>query len=78
MLTIATFINPFEAHVARGKIEAAGIHAVVIDDRTAQVNWLYTAAIGDVKVQVTDEDADRAREILLADDELYDGFCAEE
>ena len=67
MKTIATFSKPEEAHLFRTRLEAAGIPAYVQDEHLIQMDWLYSNAIGGVRVQVADEDLGAAREFLAAD-----------
>ena len=67
MKTIATFSKPEEAHLFRTRLEAAGIAAFVQDEYFVQNNWLWSNAIGGVRVQVADEDCDAVREFLAAD-----------
>jgi len=67
MKTVASFREPYKAHIARGKLEAEGIPAVVLDEHLVWVNWTHSEAVGGVKVQVPEEALDRAREILNAD-----------
>ena len=67
MKTIATFSKPEEAHLFRTRLEAAGIPAFVQDEHLIQMDWLYSNAIGGVRVQIADEDLDAAREFLSAD-----------
>ena len=69
MTTVATFSKPEEAHLFRMRLEAAGIPAFVQDEHLVQMDWLYSNAIGGVRVQITDEDVPAAREFLAADTE---------
>lgn len=64
MLTIATFSKPEEAHMLRLRLEAGGVPAYIQDENMVQTDWLYSNAIGGVRVQIEEEDADRAKEIL--------------
>jgi hypothetical protein len=65
--TISTFSKPEEAHLFRTRLEAAGIPAFVQDEHLVQMDWLYSNAIGGVRVQIADNDLDAAREFLAAD-----------
>ena len=67
MRTIATFSKPEEAHLFRTRLEAAEIPAFVLDENFVQLYWLYSNAIGGVRVQVAEEDVQEAREFLAAD-----------
>ncbi len=64
MRVVSTFSTPAEAHVALSRLESAGIKAVVRDEFTVTFNWLYSDAIGGVKLEVPDDDEAAAREIL--------------
>lgn len=67
MITIATFSKPEEAHLFRTRLEAVGIPAFVQDEHFVQMDWLYSNAIGGVRVQIADDDLDSAKEFLAAD-----------
>src|SRR3954464_41348 len=49
------------------RLEAAGIPAFVQDEHIVQMDWLYSNAIGGVRVQIADEDIPAAQEFLAAD-----------
>lgn len=61
---IITFTNPQEAYIAKGYLESEGIESFILDDLTVQVNFLYSNAIGGVKVLVRGADYERGIEIL--------------
>jgi hypothetical protein len=63
-ITILTFTYPQEAYIVKAKLESEGIKSFIKDELTAQVNNLYSNAIGGVKVQVQEIDLDRAFKIL--------------
>ena len=69
---IARFDTMPEAHIAMGRLEAEGIEAWLADEHLVQTDWLYSIAVGGIKLQVNAEDAQRALEILNTDysDEL--------
>tara|TARA_R100001143_G_scaffold755_1_gene2242 strand:- start:4968 stop:5165 length:198 start_codon:yes stop_codon:yes gene_type:complete len=46
--TVATFSFPHEAHIARAKLESEGIPALVADEHTINMQWLYSNALGGV------------------------------
>ena len=64
LVTVATFDQGGKAHVARGALDAAGIRATIADETVVQMDWLLGGAVGWVKVQVLEEDADRAVAVL--------------
>lgn len=64
MITIASFSKPEEAHLLKLRLEAGGVAAYVQDENMIQMNWMYSNAIGGVRVQIVEDDEERAREIL--------------
>jgi len=64
MLTIASFSKPEEAYLLKLRLEAGGVPAYVQDENLIQMNWLYSNAVGGVRVQIAEEDAEHANEIL--------------
>lgn len=67
METVARFTEPYLAHIAKGRLEAEGVSAVVLDEHIVSMNWLYSFAVGGVRTQVLDSDLDQARLILKKD-----------
>ena len=53
-----------DAHLAVSKIEGSRVSAWLRDEATTNLYWLYSNAIGGVKVEVSEEDVERAREVL--------------
>jgi len=65
LVTIATFGHSWEAHLAAGKLEAAGIPAVLVDENINAVGGgIYTSMVGGIKLQVPQIDVERALEAL--------------
>jgi hypothetical protein len=64
LITVATYTEPTMAHLAQQKLEAAGVRCVLADDNTTGMDWLLGNAIGWVKLQVIEADADRAVAVL--------------
>jgi hypothetical protein len=67
MITVARFSLAIEAHIARAKLESEGIPAFVADEHTITAQWLYSNAMGGVRLQVPNSCANNAREILATD-----------
>ena len=65
---VAAFREPHLAHLAKAKLESAGIPAVVTDEHMVGLQWLYSQAVGGVKVCVATDHLDRAHEVLATDD----------
>jgi len=66
MITVATFSKPEDAHLLRLRLGAGGVDAYVQDENMVQMNWLYSSAIGGVRVQIDEGDLEAAREIVAA------------
>ena len=64
LVTIATFDQAGQAHIAKNALEAAGLRAVLTDEAIVAMDWLLSNAVGGIKVQVLEEDADRAVSVL--------------
>jgi hypothetical protein len=62
--TIANFLTPEDAEVARVALENEGVPAFLEGVTTIGMLWYLGNAIGWVKLQVMEEDEKRAREIL--------------
>jgi hypothetical protein len=61
---IARFSTVGEAGSARTALEAAGIDCVLADDEIVAIDWLYSNAVGGVKLVVRDEERELAWNIL--------------
>lgn len=64
LVTIGSYSTPYEANMVKSRLEATGIPAFVADEFTIGMNWLYSNALGGVKVQVPESLALDAQEIL--------------
>jgi hypothetical protein len=71
MKTLVTYGDPMEAQLLRARLEGSGIVAHVFDENTAT---LASYAIGGVRVEVADEDYERAMELLLDDSPTKAGY----
>ena len=60
LVTVATFWSSGEANLAKNRIEEAGLRVVITDDMTTGMDWLLTNAIGGIKLQVMEHDAEAA------------------
>lgn len=66
-ITIATYDKVTDAHIALGRLSAEGIEAQLFDDHLVQMDWLYSIAVGGIKLRVARGDARAAREVLETD-----------
>jgi hypothetical protein len=60
LVTVATFDEGAKARLAQNVLQAAGIQCTIADESIVAMDWLLSTAVGGVKVQVRDEDAERA------------------
>lgn len=67
MQTVATFDFLPQAEIARGRLLAEGIRCHLADQYLVQTDWLYSIALGGIKVQVEAADVERAQRILAQD-----------
>jgi hypothetical protein len=66
LITVGAFTGPLEAHLAKGRLETEGIPAVVAHENHVWAAWMYSQALGGVKIQVARENAARARRVLAS------------
>jgi Putative prokaryotic signal transducing protein len=64
MVTIRTCTLLVEAQTMQSVLTGSGIESFLPDELTIQNNWMWSNAIGGVRIQVNEEDAARAEEIL--------------
>jgi hypothetical protein len=74
LIVVRAFSHPHEAQLACSALRASGIEATIVDANIVAANWLYSNAVGGVKVLVSPEDADAAQQIL---DSTAVGGCQE-
>jgi len=66
LVTLARFLDPWEAHVVCARLRADGLFAEVANDRMAIVDWPMAYALGGTQLQVKPDDLAEARAILEA------------
>jgi hypothetical protein len=65
LITVHIFTFPTEAQIAKAKLEDSGIECYLLNENLVQVIGLYSNALGGVKLQVSSQDFEQARQILL-------------
>lgn len=58
------FLNLYEAQIAKGQLESAGIPSSLVDDNVVRLDWFYSNLLGGVKLVVEPENEPAARELL--------------
>ncbi|MCL4744645.1 MAG: DUF2007 domain-containing protein [Burkholderiaceae bacterium] len=66
LVAVASFETPFEAHLARGLLQAEGLQATIADEHMISVNAALTYAVGGVRLLVREPHVQRALSILAA------------
>jgi rubrerythrin len=64
LVTIQTFRTAHEAELAKARLETGGVQAFLADAEMIRMDWAVGNAIGWIKLQVADDDAALAAEIL--------------
>lgn len=64
IITITTYINPLDAHLAKGRLEAEGIPAFVAHEHHIWANWMLSQALGGVKVQINSTHFEAAQQVI--------------
>jgi hypothetical protein len=67
MITVATFDFWPHAEIACGRLRAEGIPCQLADQHLVQTDWLYSLAVGGIKLQVEEADLARAQAVLAQD-----------
>jgi hypothetical protein len=66
LVTIGRYSTPYEANMVMSQLESAGLPAFIADEYTIGMNWLYSNALGGVKVQVPESLASEAQQMKLS------------
>jgi len=64
LVVLRQFRDLPEALLAKGALESAGIECFLADDITIRMDWLWSNALGGVRLCVKREDADAAGQLL--------------
>lgn len=76
-VVVAKFSFPLDAQIAKSNLESVGIPAFVADEHTINMQWLYSNAMGGVRLFVAEEDLQQAKNILQTDfSDSVDTTCA--
>ncbi|BFM22096.1 putative signal transducing protein [Gilvimarinus japonicus] len=64
LVTISSYSLPYEAHIAKSRLDSEGIPVFIADEHTINMQWLYSHALGGVKLQVPKLYAETALKVL--------------
>ena len=65
---IRSFINPWDAQIARGLLESEGLPATLEHENIVRNDWMQSLAVGGVRLVVPEEYAAAARDVLARHD----------
>ncbi len=74
LVTISTYVFPHELALDRAKLESDGIVCFVQDELTVQVHNFLSNAVGGIKLQVLEQDVNRAKAILADSNNLIEDY----
>jgi hypothetical protein len=66
LVTVARFTGPIEAHLAKGRLETEGIPTFIAHEHHIWAIWMYSDALGGIKLMVPHDKAEEARTILAS------------
>lgn len=64
LVTVASYNSQWEAQLAKARLEANDIEAVIADENFMRLYWAVTSSLGGVKVQVRESAVRPAQELL--------------
>ena len=64
LITARIFDNPIDAHLLKSKLESEGIYCYLKDEHTITIDPLVSNAIGGIKLQIKNEDVEKAKKVL--------------
>ena len=67
LVTVYSTFSSADAHVVRSRLEASDLHAMVNNELAALSMDGYSMATGGILVQVPEEEAEEARELIGLD-----------
>lgn len=67
LVVVGRYSFPLDAQIAKSNLESAEITAYIADEHTINMQWLYSDALGGVRLMVSESDVEEAKEILAQD-----------
>jgi len=77
LITLESFTNAMQATLVKNHLEAVGIRCVLADEFMVSNFWHLSGAVGGIKVQVAEEDFERANAVLVDLDQRHRDATAE-
>ncbi|WP_163131514.1 DUF2007 domain-containing protein [Agarivorans sp. Alg241-V36] len=66
-VVVARYSYPHEAQIAKASLLSANIPCALNDEHTINMQWLYSDAVGGIRLMVKESDAEQAWQILQQD-----------
>lgn len=64
LITVGWYLNPVDAHIARGCLDSAGIPTFLHSVNHSHLDWSLTLALGGIRLQVPSAAVEESRELL--------------
>lgn len=67
LVIIQSYTDPSMAHLAKSQLESSGIPVFLRDEQISSIQWLYSQAVGGVKLEVPESYAREAYELIVGE-----------
>ena len=64
LITVASFRDLPQALLAKGALDSTGIPCFLANENIVRLDWLLASAVGGIRLQVHETDAEKALEVL--------------
>lgn len=64
LITLKTFSSDISAHLLKTRLESEGVECFILDENIVRLNSFYDLAVGGIRLQVREEDFQRAKELI--------------
>lgn len=64
LITVDRFLDPLEAYIVKGRLNAEGVSSYIIHAQHIWVSWTISVALDLVKLQAAAPEVDRARHVI--------------
>ena len=66
-ITVGSYSTPYEAGLAMAELQSFDLDATLKDDNAIHINWLWSNALGGIKLQVPESELGDALRVLAAE-----------
>lgn|GEM_PF-102055 len=64
LITLKTFSSDISAHLFKTRLESEGVECFILDENIVRLNSFYDLAVGGIRLQVRQEDFQRAKDLV--------------